>query len=415
MAAAALEISSAIRGMSTALPGKEVCPLKRLVRVFAVSLITLAGLGLVLAAYTVGLSDKNAAERDFISYWSAGQLIVHHKNPYDRSAVCALELAAGREPSVPTLIMRNPPVAFFLVVPLGFAGPKVSLILWLLVLLGALLLASFLIWRLHGKQDSLIHLLGFAFAPVLACLMAGQFGIFLMLGVLLFLSLYRNWPLPAGASLLLCALKPHFFVPFGVALVLWSIGNRRGYRIAAGFCAALAASCVFAVMVDPQAFAQYSQFASGGAALNDVVPTFGAQSRLLIDPRAVWIQFVPEALACLWTAWYFFTRRARWDWMDHGMVLLLVGAICTPYGFFTDEALLLPAVLAGLYRQLDSSGAVSPRRVWPLLVFAAVALAELMMNVTIVSPGYLWTTPAWLAWYLYATGRLSRRPLLIAA
>jgi len=401
--------------MSTTLPGKEICPLKRLVRVFAVSLITLAGLGLVLAAYMVGLSNKNAAERDFISYWSAGQLIVHHQNPYDGPAVRALELAAGREPSVPTLIMRNPPVAFFLVVPLGFAAPKASLILWLLFLLAALLLASFLIWRLHGKPDSLIHLLGFAFAPVLACLMAGQFGILLMLGVLLFLTLYRDWPLLAGAGLLLCALKPHFFVPFGVALILWSFGNKRGHRVAAGFCAALAASCAFAVFVDPHAFAQYSQFAKGGAALNDVVPTLGAQLRLLIDPRAVWIQFFPEALACFWAAWYFFTRRARWDWADHGMVLLLVGAICTPYGFFTDEALLLPAVLAGLYRQLDSSRAVSHPRIWPLLVFAAAALAELMMNVPIVSTGYLWTTPAWLGWYLYATGRLSRQPLPIAA
>lgn len=387
----------------------------RLVRILIVSAITLAGLGVVLAAYMVGLSDKNASERDFISYWSAGQLIVHHQDPYNVAAVRALELAAGREPSVPTLIMRNPPVAFFLVEPLGFTSPKAGLIAWLFFLGGLLLLSSFLIWWLHGKPDSLVHLMGFAFAPCLACLMAGQFGIFLLLGVLLFLCLYRNSPFWAGAGLLLCALKPHFFVPFGVALFLWALQDRRGYRIALGFCAAVAASCAFAVFVDPRAFAQYSQFARGGAALNDVVPTIGAELRLLIDPRAVWIQFIPEALACVWAVWYFLTRRAHWDWMDHGMILLLVGSICTPYGFLTDEALLLTAVLGGLYRQVGGKGSISPARVWPLALFAAACLAELMANVTIVSRGYLWTTPAWLFWYLYATGRLSRQPDLATA
>lgn len=386
--------------------------MNRLVRILIVSAITLAGLGVVLAAYIVGLSDENASERDFISYWSAGQLIVHHQDPYNVAAVRALELAAGREPSVPTLIMRNPPVAFFLVEPLGHASPKAGLIAWLFLLGGILLLSSFLIWWLHGKPDSLIHLMGFGFAPCLACLMAGQFGIFLLLGVLLFLCLYRKWPVLAGAALLLCALKPHFFVPFGVVLFLWSFHDRRGYRIALGFCVAVAASCAFAVFVDPHAFAQYSQFARGGAALNDVVPTIGAELRLLIDPRAVWIQFIPEALACTWAVWYFLTRRAHWDWMDHGMILLLVGAICTPYGFLTDEALLLPAILGGLYRQAGGKGSLSLARVWPLALFAAIALAELMANVTIVSRGYMWTTPAWLVWYLYATGRLSRQPEL---
>ena len=381
--------------------GNKNLRLNRLVHILAVSAITLAGVGLVLAVYVVGLSDQSAAERDFISYWSAGQLIIGRQNPYDRTAVRALELEAGRNPSEPTLVMRNPPVAFFLVVPLGFTAPKTGLVAWLLGLMGATLLASVLIWRLNGRPDSLVHLMGFAFAPVLACLMAGQFGIFLLLGVLLFLSLYRNWPIAAGAGLLLCALKPHLFVPFGIGLVLWSIEDKRGYRIFAGFGIALVASCLFAGFVDPHTWAQYSQFTKGGAALNDVVPTLGAELRLLIDPGAVWIQFVPEALACLWAVWYFSTRRACWDWSDHGMVLLLVGAICTPYSFFTDEAMLLPAVLAGLYRQVAGR-----RQFWPLIVIAGAALAELAMNVTIVSRGYLWTTPAWLAWYLFATGRV---------
>jgi hypothetical protein len=141
-----------------------------------------------------------------------------------------------------------------------------------------------------------------------------------------------------------------------------------------------------------------------GGALNEVGPRLSAELRLLIDPRAVWIQFVPEAAASVWTAWYFWTRRESWDWMDHGLVLLLVGAMCTPYGFLYDESMLLPAILAGAYRCMELR-----RPLWPLAVLAGAELLELGMGATIVSPYYLWTTPAWLCWYLYATGRTPRR------
>ncbi len=373
-------------------------------RVFAASSIVLAGICLVLAVYIVGLTNKDAAKRDFISYWSAGQLLVRGSNPYDFHAVKALEVGAGRQPSEHVLIMRNPPFAFFVVLPLGFTGPKAGLIAWLFTLIGATLLASFLIWRLHGSPDSRIHLLGFFFAPVLACLMAGQFGIFLLLGVVLFLYSHHDRPFLAGASLLLCALKPHFFAPFGVALLLSPAVLKRGYSILAGFCAAVGASCALAYTLDPQAWGQYAQMMREGGALNEVIPELSAQLRLLTVPRFAWIQFVPEVAASLWAGWYFWTRRSSWDWIDHGMVLLLVGALCTPFGWLTDESMLLPAALAGLYR-----ASASHRRVWPLAAFGAAALAELMMGVAIVSRGYLWTTPAWLCWYLYASGRIGRK------
>jgi Glycosyltransferase family 87 len=234
--------------------------------------------------------------------------------------------------------------------------------------------------------------------------MAGQCGILLLLGVALFLFLYKDRRFLAGAALLLCALEPHFFAPFGIALLLWCVTTKKGYRILAGFGVALAASCALAYALDPNAWSQYSQMVRTGGALNEVVPKLSAELRLLIDPRAVWIQFAPEAVACVWTVWYFWTRRLAWNWMDHGLVLLLVGALCTPYGFLPDESLLLPAILAGVYRSIELR-----RPLWPLAVLAGAELLELGMGATIISRYYLWTTPAWLCWYLYATGRFPRQ------
>jgi hypothetical protein len=369
-------------------------------RIFAAACIVAAGLCFVVGIYVAGLSDKNAAERDFISYWAAGQQLVHGANPYDLETVRRMELAAGREPDKPLLTMRNPPLGLFVAFPLGLVSPKTGLIVWLLVLLGGLSLSIFMLWLLHGRPDNRIHLLGYLFAPAVACLMAAQFGIFLLMGVVFFLYFHRSRPFLAGAALLLCALKPHLFLPFGLALILWVLG-RRSYAILAGFAAALLASCAFAYWLDPHAWQQYSDMMHAGGALQENVPALSVSFRFLIAPQAVWLQFVPEAAACVWALWYYWTRRDRWDWRDHGLLVLLVSAMCTPFGWFTDESMLLPAVLAGVYQAAETK-----RSFLPLGLFAGVALIEIFANVQLTSAYFMWTTPAWLAWYLYATGRI---------
>lgn len=366
-------------------------------RVLAAACIVLAGACLVTVIYTIGLSDKNASQRDFISYWAAGQQLAHGANPYDFGAVHNLERAAGREDSQPLLMMRNPPVAFFLALPLGLVSPKTGLIVWSLVLLALLSVSIWILWLINGCPGNRLHLLGYVFAPAVACLMAGQFGIFLLFGVVLFLRFHESRPLLAGAALLFCALKPHLFLPFAVALLVWMV-SRRAYRILAGFSAALLASCALSFCFDAHAWSQYSQMMRAGGALHEAVPVLSVYFRLLVDRNAVWLQFLPEAAACVFALWYFWTRRGRWNWLDQGLVLLLVSAVCTPFGWFTDEAMLLPAVLAGAFRASNSS-----RSLLPLGLIGGVALAEIFANVQLTTPYYLWTTPAWLAWYLYAT------------
>jgi hypothetical protein len=134
------------------------------------------------------------------------------------------------------------------------------------------------------------------------------------------------------------------------------------------------------------------------------VTTLSATFRYLVNRNALWVQFIPEAAGCLWALWYFCTRRARWDWMDQGLLVLLVSAVCTPYGWFTDEAMLLPAVLVGIYRAVASG-----RSLLLFGLFAGAAMMEVFAEIPITSAYYLWTIPAWIAWYLYATGNKEQR------
>lgn len=377
----------------------KTSPLRKL----AAACIVAAGVCFVIGLYATFLTDKNASQRDFISYWAAGHQLVHGADPYDLGAVQALEITVGRTADLPVLAMRNPPIAFFLVWPLGLFGPKISLVIWLMVLLAGLSISIWVLWLIYGQANTRLHLFGYAFAPAIACLMAGQFGIFLLVGVALFLKFHKSQPYLAGAALLLCVLKPHLFLPFGIVLILFAV-TRGNYRIPAGFAAAFLASCALSFGLDRQAWSQYSAMMHAGGALDEAIPALSVRFRFLISPHTVWLQFVPEVAACIWAVWFFWTRRDRWNWLDHGLLLLLVSAMCAPYAFFTDESMLLPAVLAGLYQATGAR-----RSMLPLALFAGASLIEVLANVQIISMYFLWTTPAWLCWYLYATGRIGGR------
>jgi hypothetical protein len=370
---------------------------QRSIRFISAAFIVIVGHCLIVAILTFGVTNKSVAQRDFISYWAAGRQLVNGSNPYDIQAVQNMERDTGGEDNQPLLVMRNPPITFFLVAPLGRVSPKTGLILWLLILLSCLSVSIWLLWRLNGRPENRFHLMAYAFAPALACIMAGQVGIFLLLGMVLFLYFHQSRPYFAGAALLLGAIKPHLFFAFGIVLLLWII-SRRSYRILAGFSIALLGSCALAFHMDAHAWSQYSQMMHAGGALTERVPVLSVAFRFLIDRDAVWLQFVPAAIAGVWAIWYFWAHRAHWSWMDQGMLVLLVSVMCTPFGWFTDESMLLPAVLAGVYRAAESG-----RSLIPIGLIAGVALLEVLVPVQITSPFYIWTTPAWLAWYLYAT------------
>jgi Glycosyltransferase family 87 len=383
---------------------------KSKVRVFAAACIVLAGFCFLAALLFFVLNNKIAANKDFIAYWTAGHQLAQGANPYDFAAVGGLERTLGG--SVLT-VMRNPPDAFFLVLPLALFSPKIGLLLWMLALFAALSLSLWILWLLNGRPDNRVHLLGYLFAPALICLLAGQIGIFLLLGVVLFLYLLRKRPFLAGAALLLCALKPHLFVSFFAVLLVWAV-TCKAYRMLAGFSAALLASCALAFWLDAYAWSQYFLMMLHGGALDEPVPALSVAFRFLIDRHAVWLQFIPETLACIWALWYFWTRRNRWSWMDHGLLVLLVSVMCAPYCWITDEAVLLPAIVTGLY------WAVKSRRLVLLLgLVAGIALIEFFAaNVEITTLYYLWTTPAWLAWFLIArasNGKQAMHPPAVPA
>ena len=368
-------------------------------RRLAAALIVSTGTLLVCAIFSIGLSNKSATDRDYIQYWAAGHLLAEHANPYNLPAILRVEQTAGLESQDPKASV-SPPVAVILLVPLGFVSAKTGLILWLLAQLACLSLSIWIFWIIIGKPDTRLHLLGYIFAPALACMQAGQLGIFMLFGVMLFLLFCAERPFLAGFALMPCALKPHLFLPFIAALLLWTV-FKKSLGIITGFLSSMVATCGLTLLFDHRIWVEYFEFMRSTRLMQIQLPTLSAQLRFLVAPQAGWLQYLPAILATCWAVWFFWSRRDRWDWMSHGLLVLLVSLMCAPYAWLTDEAILLPAVLIGIYRSLEA------RRSWiPVAVIAAAALIELFAGLSITAWYYTWTTPAWLGWYLYATGKL---------
>ena len=360
------------------------------------SIAVVAGLAFAVTAlfmFAVPLAGHMAGSRDFVAYWATGQQLVHHSNPYDRTAVMEIEHSAGLADGG-VLMMRNPPWALPLAYPLGFLGLRMAAILWSLLLLICLMLSVRIVRVLHGTPPNRIHWLALSFTPALICLVMGQTSLFALLGLALFLRYHRIRPYAAGLSLWLCMLKPHLFLPFAAVLAAWIVVS-RSYKVLAGATASIAVTSLAAFFIDPAAWLNYSRMMRAPNIEQEFVPCLSDALRYWIKPQATWLQYLPAGLCCIWALTYYWTRRHTWDWTRNSSPLMLVSLLFAPYCFLYDQGLAIPALM-------DAAYATRFRAMLTVLAVLILIVDIELCSVRIISGFYLWTAPAWFGWYLLA-------------
>jgi hypothetical protein len=243
----------------------------------------------------------------------------------------------------------------------------------------------------YSLSPGLVPLL---FAPAFACVFFGQTALFALLGLALFLRFHGSHPFLAGMSLWLCALKPHLFLPFAAVLILWIIVS-RSYAVLAGAVLALGATSIAVSFLDPHAWSQYSQMMHTAGLEREFIPCLSIALRFAINPNSSWLQYVPAAAGCIWAVQYYWRRRDRWNWVQHGPLLVLASMLLSPYAWLTDQVLALPALLQAAFR-------TSLRSLLLLALASSAIEIAIRSNFSLHSPYFLWTAPAWLAWYFYA-------------
>jgi hypothetical protein len=387
----------ALRLHTSAEQRAERSPLLKILEFLLLAFCTLTFLlpSLTTAGILLGKNAVNA--RDYIEYWASGQQLVHHGDPYDGPSLLPVERAGGLPDGVDVIITPNPPTSLPLMLPLGFVSAMDGSRLWSLLLFASFVASVRMVRAMHGSPKNYLHWLGYSFAPAIVCLARGQVGLLILLGLVLFLRLYRTRPWLAGASLWLCALKPHLFLPFGVVLVAWVIAS-RSYKVLLGAGGAIALSAAMMTYVDHGVWTEYTRSMNAQRLDKIAMPCLSHLLRQSISPDSLWLQYVPAAVGCIWALAYFRRHKDDWDWWEHGSLVVLVSVLVAPYTWLIDQTILILALLHAVY--VSRSRAVIAMLA---LASAAIQLSPFVVQELTHSVLYAWTAPAWLAIYLVAT------------
>jgi hypothetical protein len=366
--------------------------------VFAVFLIATT---ICVAGTLIGVFSARPSHHDTICFWTSSHLLVRGSNPYDQQAIGDLQARLGFPVDKShVFITREPPPALFLMLPLGWLGPRIGAVAWSLILAAFFALSMWAIRGIvNGPYERGYLLLAWFFAPALCCIEVGQTGLITLLGLALLLRFEKNAPFWAGAALSLCAAKPHLFLPFGLVLLAWVVARKR-WAILAGAIAALAIETAVVMLFDHAVWTHYRAAMRSQQIAGEFIPTFGVALRFLVHRTTMWLEFVPAILGSAWALWYFRRNHTTWNWRTHGSLVVLVSLMVAPYAWFTDQVLALPAILFALLRP----GQPRKGSVTLLMALMSAAAVKMMTASLFFKPDMAWSA-AWLAWYLYAISK----------
>jgi hypothetical protein len=365
------------------------------------------GLIILLIWFLISHQQKirsTVASRDSIQYWATGKLLIHHENPYSVRDVEVLESSEGYSSDRP-LMFRCPPWALWIVILPGVLSAYWAWVVWLATLLLSLIVSMRLIWRMYGegpKPADAFLVAGYLFSPVPACVVAGQVGLLLLLGIVVFLAFEQKRPFLAGVALMLPMVKPHIFALLWPILAIWIL-SRRKWSLLAGFVSAFLIAMAMALAFDPSVFIHYREMLHQQAIQNEFIPALSGMIRALFFHRVFWVQFVPLGLGLLWCAWYYWRNSDNWNWPRQGLVVLVVAVLTTPYAWLTDEVVLLPAMLQGIIWM--SGTKLKLRSQFVVVLFVLLDLVLLLIVAFQIPPAtgiYFWSSLVWFSWYLYA-------------
>ena len=374
--------------------------------------LLLAGLVLYFFVQRADTLRVNVTQRDSIAYWTAGRLLLAHADPYDTDKVFEMEQQQGYVEQKP-LVLRTPPWSLFMVLGLGVLDAFWAWVVWVAASVAGLLLAMRLCWRIYGAQripQNVFWIVGYLFAPVPACLVAGQMGIMLLLGLVLFLCWEAKRPYLAGAALILPFAKPHLLSLFWVALIFWVV-SRKKWALAIGFVMAFAFACLLPSLFDPRVFGDYREMLRRASVGLEFIPALSGVIRLLFFRRWFWVQFLPVAIGLAWCAQFVAQRRSNWNWQEHAPALIVTSVLTTPYAWLTDEVVVLPAILqAAVWIYVARKNLKVTARI-AVFVFALLNLLLLLIlrsKIPFATGIYFWSSLVWFSFYFFARGKQSR-------
>jgi hypothetical protein len=381
----------------------------------ALALVVLLG---SMYAIVLNMPTRVYEASDFLGYWAAANLLAHGQSPYDHTSMLALEQSQGWAGDDP-VYSWNPPWLHVLLLPLGVLPFRPAAALWFVI--GPLVIGTsiLLLWDTLGKRKHALGLvaallIAFLFSPTLHAILEGQVNTLILLGCAGFIALsIRRRDTLAGAALVLVTVKPHISYLLVPAILLVCLLRGR-WRILLGFVGFLVSLLVVATCLHPgwaEAYlVLFDVVASPLGATTYTTPTVrGVLGACLGIDIGIW-----PSLACLVIFLVFvWLRGRRTDLADVASLSLLLGLPTAPFGWSTDQVVLLVPVLQAVLWSLDSLAV--HRRTVVLSLLLTYAYAALVWLVSYRDVAFAAVPPMIGLLWGYVRGRASVHPLGRAA
>jgi len=232
---------------------------------------------------------------------------------------------------------------------------------WFAVSLVLNALSAVGLWHYFGgqKTKSWIALLVCAtFIPMASAELMGQITPVLLACLTAFLLLIRSQRhFLAGIVLLGLGFKPHLLYLLFLAIVLWVV-QQRGWKVLLGAALSYGAATAAAFFLNPNS-ADYLRHTVGAAI--ETSSGVGGALRSLFGMQHQGLQFLPCLFGLAWFIPYWIKHQRSWDWQTHLPLLLIISVASSPYCWYHDFILILPALIwlavRGAYRSVDALAA----------------------------------------------------------
>jgi hypothetical protein len=359
--------------------------------------------------------------RDFVEYWTAGDVFLRGGNPYDAEALSeSLRNSLGMERPAITM-MWNPPWTLPLTVPFAFLPIRLAHVLWVAVQLALVLYSLHLLTKVYAGLDEVRGRLRAAtllFPPTVYLVVYGQIGGVCLFGVAGFLYfLERGRPCAAGVCVALTAIKPHLLFVFGLYLLLEAVVSRPVRLAVVSGTVAVLLSAGAAWLINPHVYSDYASALNappGTAGYVTVrewkLPLGSYWLRMGIDPDQFWLQFVPIVIASLAAVLIWWRTRRNRNWPRITPSLILLSLLAAPYGGWLFDLVLL------LVPVCHAASAIRRTHGMPAVNHVLAGFIALNAIVLVVIPAvtglwldeYYWFTPLVAVGYLGATWKLTQ-------
>lgn len=295
-----------------------------------------------LVVFAFYFSEKFASQSDFGHFWADYQLLKSGQNPYDLKLYSKTQ-ALILDPDRVTSALWYPPWFFLILGPVLIWPFKTAVALWLLIGLGISVIAGCLALRYFGYEAKIRPypiLLGLATVPFYVCLKFGTLAPILILSFIgFFVMLRRDKYFLAGLFLTLTFIKPHLFYLIYLMLGIWMIQNRK-WKIILPVVFWVAAIAGAAHVLYPHIYGQWLSVYSDPP-FCWLTSTLSMFVRLYMPGHPVWPILAVSSVSAIACLWFYLCREKSFSWEKTLPGLLCWSLVTAPYGWNSDQSLLV--------------------------------------------------------------------------